>query len=229
MADTSGDFAQGGGWGNENNEMSLTTVIQLVRSNDVVRQSHSRQILRVLSRTLHPADARGGVAPERNGPPVLPPQCRQRCAPASSTYYDGLFHFRSKRGSRPWSKRMMLLRCRKIIKAAINRLNPKTIGSLAFPKSQALRGNATAAIMEANETKRKTKKVPVHTITAMNVATGNKPRQAPAAAATPFPPRNPSQTGNEWPTTTNKAARIPMRSLVDGSNCASQSASLTAT
>src|SRR5438105_14958434 len=98
----------------------------------------------------------------------------------------------------------MLLRCRKIIKVAINRLNPKTIGSLAFPKSQALRGNATAATMEANETKRKKKKIAIHTVTAMNVATGNRPRQATADAATPFPPRNLSQIGNEWTTTTNK-------------------------
>src|SRR5437773_4946069 len=105
----------------------------------------------------------------------------------------------------------MLLRCLKIINAAINPLNPKTMGSAAFPKTQALRGRAIAATMEANETKRKTTKTVIHTATAMNVATGNRPRHAPVAAATPFPPRNRSQTGNEWPTTTNKAARIPMR------------------
>jgi len=56
----------------------------------------------------------------------------------------------------------MLLRCLKIIRVAIKRLNPKTIGSLAFPKSQALKGNATAATMEANETKRKRRKIAIH-------------------------------------------------------------------
>src|SRR5437868_15450613 len=97
----------------------------------------------------------------------------------------------------------MLPRCLKIIRVAIKRLNPKTIGSLAFPKSQAHRGNATAATMEANETKRKKKKIAIHTVTAMNVATGNRQRQARAAAATRFPPGDRSQIGNEWPTTKN--------------------------
>src|SRR5438445_291843 len=72
-------------------------------------------------------------------------------------------------------------------------------------------GEIAAATMEAKATKQTTHTIDIHTITAMNVATGNRPRQAPAAAATPFPPRNRSQTGKEWPTTTNKAARIPMR------------------
>src|SRR5436309_13046316 len=98
---------------------------------NVVRQSDPRQILGVLSRTFHPADACGIVAPQRNGPPVRPPQCRQRPAPASCTYDDALFHFRSERGSRPLTGLTMLPRCLKMLRAAIKRLNANTIGAHA--------------------------------------------------------------------------------------------------
>ena len=101
IADTSSDFAQDDGRGNENYELGLPTVRQFVHGANVLSQLNARQIFRVFSRTLHPADARSVVAPERNGPPILPPQRGQRRSPASSTDDDGLFHFRSKRGSRP--------------------------------------------------------------------------------------------------------------------------------
>ena len=39
VADMSGDFAQGGGWGNENNEIGPIAVTQLVRRANIVRQS----------------------------------------------------------------------------------------------------------------------------------------------------------------------------------------------
>ena len=101
MADTSSNFAHGDGWGNERYEIGLSTVTEFVRGANVVRQLNAREILTVLSRTLHPADALGVVAPERNGSAILCPQRRQRRPPASSTDDDDLFHFRSKRGSRP--------------------------------------------------------------------------------------------------------------------------------
>jgi hypothetical protein len=46
----------------------------------------------------------------------------------------------------------MLLRCLKIIKAAIKQVNVKRTGSAAYPKNKALKASAMAATIEANET-----------------------------------------------------------------------------
>ena len=101
IADTSSDFAQDDGRGNENYELGLPTVRQFVHGANVLSQLNAREIFRIFSRTLHSADALGVVAPKRDGPAILCPERRQRCPPASSTDNDGLLHFRSKRGSRP--------------------------------------------------------------------------------------------------------------------------------
>src|SRR5438132_11678435 len=99
----------------------------------------------------------------------------------------------------------MLLRCLKIINATINPLNPKTMGSAAFPKSQALRGNANAATMEPNETKRKTKKIEIKTITAINVPTGIWRSQQQEPTAPLIHPQHRTIRGKEsHPTTTTE-------------------------
>src|SRR4029453_4850038 len=98
IADTSSDFAQDDGRGNENYEIGLPTVSQLLRSANVLSQMNARQIFRVFSGTLPAAYGPRVVSPKRDKPAVLCPERRQSRPPASSTDDDGFFHFRSKRG-----------------------------------------------------------------------------------------------------------------------------------
>src|SRR5437868_11560498 len=69
IADTSSDFAQDDGRGNENYELGLPTVRQFVHGANVLSQLNAREIFRIFSRTLHSADALGVVAQSEMGRP----------------------------------------------------------------------------------------------------------------------------------------------------------------
>jgi hypothetical protein len=63
--------------------------------------------------------------------------------------------------------------------------------------SATVNGRADAATIEARETYLVARNTITQTRKIVIAAIGTTPRRAPADVATPFPPRNPSQIGNE--------------------------------
>src|SRR5215472_8195600 len=70
-------------------------------------------------------------------------------------------------------------------------------------------GSTTAAVTEASETYRVSRKITIQIARPMRPPIDVKAKSAPAEVATPFPPLNLSQRGYECPTTQEIAAAIP--------------------
>ncbi|MEY2556986.1 MAG: hypothetical protein QOE34_411, partial [Verrucomicrobiota bacterium] len=79
------------------------------------------------------------------------------------------------------------------------RLIPSTIFHLK--KKVTMIGKNAAAIIEATETYRVVSNVITQIRNTVSTAKGIRPKSAPAEVATPFPPLNRSQIGNECPAT----------------------------
>src|SRR5580700_4208744 len=75
-------------------------------------------------------------------------------------------------------------------------------------------GNAAAAAIEPSEEYLQNATTRNHRITAAITASRQIGRNTPRLVATPFPPLNPSQTGNMCPTTAAIAAAVIQRALL---------------
>ena len=95
----------------------------------------------------------------------------------------------------------MLARCCTSTMAA----NGTTAG--VTPNNQAATGATTTEDIDATDEIRVPATIAAHTTAQTRKAGHASTTQTPAAVANPLPPRNPSQTGKQWPTTAATAAQ----------------------
>src|SRR5262245_17186100 len=83
---------------------------------------------------------------------------------------------------------------------------PAATNAAGYPSARIASGRPTTAHIEGRDPKRRVATRAIHVTAAGIRAHGVRRRKAPSAVATPFPPQNPRNTGQQFPTTASTAA-----------------------